>query len=68
VGVAAWYQPGIGLEAIILEFLVQAMQFGLYSKSIMLPGHQVHADGVITSAAFIWEGSFRSLVEVGGEG
>jgi hypothetical protein len=68
MGVAAWYQPGIGLEAIVLKFLVQAMQFGFHSKSTILPAHQVHADGIITSAAFVWEGSFRSLVEVGGEG
>jgi hypothetical protein len=61
MGVAAWYQPGIGLEAIVLKFLVQAMQFGLHSKSIMLPAHQVHAGGIITRTAFVWEGSFPQL-------
>jgi hypothetical protein len=68
MGVTAGDEPDVGLEAIVLKILVQAMQFGLHSKSIMLPAHQVHADGIITSAAFIWEGSFRSFVEVGGEG
>jgi hypothetical protein len=68
MGVTAGDEPDVGFEAIVLKFLVQAMQFGFHSKFVVLPAHQAHADGGITRAAFVWEGSFRSLVEVGGEG
>jgi hypothetical protein len=65
--VSRGYEPYVSFEAIVLEFLVQAMQFGFDSKLILFPPHQAHVDGVISRAAFVWEGCFRSLVEVGSE-